>query len=207
VQHFSVNARGMTESLMVPETLSVVGSDDDDGVVQDSRMLELLQEIVQALMQIGERIVVSADDGSHVLGGNLLAGLCITQLPGLLQQRSGDSPELLVIGCRGKVGVVGVEVVDEKEEGPCRAVTEPREDIVVQFLGVPPLDRLVTEQLLVEAVQEIPPPIGPHQVVSNGGDVVGIDSKTAIVSPPLQAIAEIGVERDGFVAFGLQNLR
>ena len=112
---------------MFAETLAMVRHDDQPGILEDSATAQLVNQLPELLIEIGDAIVIGIGGELHALGreGRLV------ELPPML-----DQDALIIIARldaepmesprRQLVGIMGIVVVQEREERPLRLQRDAR---------------------------------------------------------------------------------
>ena len=110
----------MAVELVLAEVLAVVGRDDHQRVRQQAAPVQLVEEPAELLVEVGDAVVVGV---AARAGSSLGASFVLSESEPPVQDRDvggrlGLDAEVPVEAAGRDVGVVGVEEVQEREEGP-----------------------------------------------------------------------------------------
>ncbi|MBW2693644.1 MAG: hypothetical protein JRE57_13600 [Deltaproteobacteria bacterium] len=156
-----VDVLAVVDQLVFAEVFPVVRRQDDQSVVVQSELLQLLEQVLEFLVDDVDGRVVLIRDVLNGLGGIGLLPLqdlrpkilidveALPIVPGFQEAR--------VVGSFARVvGVVGVDVVEEQEEGFLPAFFKPLEGHLVEAIRVGPLAEVGLEALVdLEALFQV----------------------------------------------------
>src|SRR5262245_14496224 len=118
---------------MVAKVLAVIGGNDDDCVVQVAAVLELVKHPADMCIQCLYAVFVSRPEERHLRGRKFV----LWQRPPMFEEQRVVAAgwRLGSILGRGKVRIVGIEVVDEGEVRSPAPPVEPPEQAAGHFAG------------------------------------------------------------------------
>src|SRR5262245_6486211 len=122
---------------VLPEMLAVIGCDYQYSILHDANTVKLRDQPAELVVEVRDAVLIRLTSRRELLGGAVPRGLGD---PGSqrteLRDRDWPPPRAAGRARRRDVGIVGVEIVQEGEEGPGTRPADPAERVVADPLRV-----------------------------------------------------------------------
>src|SRR5690348_901386 len=144
VQHSAIDIAYVVKASMLAKFISMVGGENNDGILPLGGVLEKLEEFSNMFVEVGKRVVIARDELSPLIGIKMVRRIrCLMEKVQLAGQAVRKSPETMIVWSRREIRLVGIEVVDEEKVGPFTSSLVPLNDVPIDSGCVP------TEELVV----------------------------------------------------------
>ena len=120
VQRRPVETVSVSEEAVVAELFPMIGSDRDHRIPQQALLRQLVEQPAELIVEVGDGALVGSDLGLQTPRASSRLSACGNPGAPVADQPGGEAAraELGIEGSRRQVRLMGVEVIQEREEGP-----------------------------------------------------------------------------------------
>ena len=200
-----IEGGAVPEDLMIAEPLAVVRGDDHHRVVKQPLAGKFIEQLPELLIEESDAVVVAIACHQKVsCSGRILVDVRVVKKELVVPWVLGADPEAAGISRRGHVRVVGVEIVEEGEEGRSCRLPQPAEKGIVDPTRIAGLELdpfLLVEVAASEDVRQDPASRDrAAQEETRRQREILVISKPSIQTRLIIAAVRVGGEPGGLVA-------